>query len=407
MLKNLNIALYVTGSVAAYKSLHFTRLLTKKGANVRVLMTDGARSFVQPLSFEALSKNPVITCQSPGMRDGHVTHIELAQWSDVAIVMPADANTIAKVANGIADNEVTTTLLATDAPKIIVPAMNDRMLSNPATQRNLATLKQDGVVIVDPVVGMLAEGYRAKGRMADSETVLSHLAGLFDQRDDQEDVEQPLAHKKVLVTAGGTRQPLDPIRFITNSSSGRMGIAIAKAAQQLGATVTLICADVSVAIPDRMNVIRVQTTDELLDAVLTNLPDYDVLVMAAAVADFAPLQINDQKIKKETKAATFSIEFQSAPDILKSVAKIKRPDQYIVGFAAETNDISQNAQRKLVNKQLNMLVANDVSDSKIGFNSDDNQVTFLRPAQKPIQTAVLPKKAIAQQLMEIVASELD
>ncbi|MEJ6400572.1 bifunctional phosphopantothenoylcysteine decarboxylase/phosphopantothenate--cysteine ligase CoaBC [Nicoliella lavandulae] len=398
MFENLNVALYVTGSIAAYKSLMFTRLLVKAGANVRVLMTDGARQFIQPLSFQALAKHDVITTDTDGMHADQITHIELAQWTQLAIMMPADANTIAKVANGLADNEVTTTWLATSAPKVVVPAMNDQMLANPATQRNIDTLKHDGVTLIDPTVGFLAEGYQAKGRMAEPEDVLAQVELMLIKLNP----DAPLKHRKILVTAGGTRQPLDPVRFITNSSSGKMGIAIAKAAQRMGADVTLIAADVKIALPLGMRIVRVTTSAELCSTVLKLMPENDGLIMTAAVADFEPITVADHKIKKQQQSGEFTLQFREATDILKAVAKIKRPDQFTVGFAAETNDLKANAAKKLADKGLDLLVANDVSNPKIGFSSDDNQVTFLRPHAAPIQTPVLPKAAIAERLMQLV-----
>ncbi|UQS86645.1 bifunctional phosphopantothenoylcysteine decarboxylase/phosphopantothenate--cysteine ligase CoaBC [Nicoliella spurrieriana] len=401
MIQNLNVALYVTGSIAAYKSLLMTRLLVKAGANVRVVMTNGALDFIKPLSFQALSKHPVLTDHSFGMHDSDITHIELAQWSDLALVMPADANTIAKLANGLADNLATTTLLATSAPKMIVPAMNDQMLANPATQRNLEQLRTDGCKIVDPVVGFLAEGYQAKGRMAEPKTVFRLIERLTTPAADLK-----LKGKRVLVTAGATRQPIDPVRFITNSSSGKMGIAVASAAARLGADVTLICADVRVKVPDGIKVVSVVTSAELKTAVLKLMPETDVLVMTAAVADFESVHVAGQKIKKAAQSDLFTLQFREAADILKAVAKIKRPDQYTVGFAAETNDLRQNALKKLHAKGLNLLVANDVANPQIGFSSDNNQVTFLRAGHEPVQTPVLPKIAIAERLVNMVADDL-
>ncbi|MBW1605634.1 bifunctional phosphopantothenoylcysteine decarboxylase/phosphopantothenate--cysteine ligase CoaBC [Lactobacillus sp. Sy-1] len=405
MIKNLNVALYVTGSIAAYKSLVMTRLLVKAGANVRVLMTDGALEFIQPLSFQALSKHSVITNHSAGMDADQITHIEVAQWTDLAVVMPADANTIAKLANGIADDVISTTLLATDSQKLVVPAMNDHMLANPATQRNLATIKQDGIAIIAPTIGFLAEGYAAPGRMVEPELVMERIQTLVKLK--QTPPTHSLRGRRVLVTAGATRQPIDPVRFITNASSGKMGVSVAKAAADLGAEVTLICADVRVSIPAGIKVVNVVTSSELQAAVLQLMKTNDVLIMTAAVADFQSVRVQPQKIKKAAQSDTFTLHFREADDILKAVAKIKRSDQYTVGFAAETNDLRENALKKLRSKGLDLLVANDVSNPQIGFSSDDNQVTFLRTDHAPIQTKVLPKPAIAEQLVDLVAQDLN
>lgn len=396
MAKQQHVALYVTGSIAAYKALALTRLFVKDGAAVRVVMTKAAEAFVTPLSFQILSKNAVITEMFAGAQVKAVDHIELADWTDLAVVAPATADIIAKLANGIADDMASLTLLATTAPKLVVPAMNQHMLENAATKRNLDTLKQDGITVMTPASGFLAEGYSGRGRMPEPEAIMQTVKNLKPHT-------TPLTGKKVVVTAGGTRERIDPVRFITNDSSGKMGYAIAEEMQDKGADVTLISAPTKLEAPAGVNLVPVLTTEDLAEAVTKAFKQADILVMAAAVADFKPLNSADQKIKKSADNDQMTLQLTKTVDILKQVAKIKQPNQITVGFAAETQNLLDNAQQKLIGKQLDLLIANDVSKPGVGFNGDTNQVTILQPGQAPIKTKLADKHIIAKQVVDQIS----
>jgi len=394
-----HVALYVTGSIAAYKALTLTRLLIKSGAAVRVVMTKAAEAFVTPLSFQVLSKNAVATEMFAGTQVKAVDHIELADWTDLAVVAPASADIIGKLANGIADDMASLTLMATTAPKLVVPAMNQHMLDSAATNRNIAQLKQDGVTVMTPATGFLAEGYSGRGRMPEPAAIMQQIETLRPQT-------TPLTGKKVLLTAGGTRERIDPVRFITNDSSGKMGYAIAEEMQQRGATVTLISAPTKLTPPAGVSLIPVLTTEDLADAVTKAFKQTDILVMAAAVADFKPVNTADQKIKKSADNDQLTIKLTKTTDILKQVARLKQPGQITVGFAAETQNLLDNANQKLIAKQLDLLIANDVSKPGVGFNGDTNQVTILQPDQAPIKTTLADKHTIAKQVVDQISQRL-
>ncbi|GAX02747.1 phosphopantothenoylcysteine decarboxylase/phosphopantothenate-cysteine ligase [Secundilactobacillus pentosiphilus] len=399
MAEQQHVALYVTGSIAAYKALALTRLLVKDGAAVRVVMTRAAEAFVTPLSFQVLSKNAVATQMFSGTNVKAVDHVELADWTDLAVVAPATADIIGKLANGIADDMASLTLMATTAPKVVVPAMNQHMLDNRATQRNIATLQQDGMTVMTPASGFLAEGYNGRGRMPEPEAIMQTIKRMNRQA-------TPLTGKKVIVTAGGTRERIDPVRFITNDSSGKMGYAIAEEMKRRGADVTLISAPTKLEVPAGVNLVPVLTTEDLADAVTKAFKQADILVMAAAVADFKPVNSADQKIKKTADNDQMTIKLTKTADILKQVAKLKQPGQITVGFAAETQNLLDNAQQKLVNKQLDLLIANDVSKPGVGFNGDTNQVTILQPDQAPIKTQLADKHVIAKQVVDQISQRV-
>lgn len=399
MAEQQHVALYVTGSIAAYKALALTRLLVKDGAAVRVVMTKAAEAFVTPLSFQILSKNAVATQMFAGTSVKAVDHVELADWTDLAVVAPATADIIGKLANGIADDMASLTLMATTAPKLVVPAMNQHMLDNPATERNITTLEQDDITVMAPATGFLAEGYSGRGRMPEPKEIMQKIKGLTSQT-------TPLTGKKVIVTAGGTRERIDPVRFITNDSSGKMGYAIAEELKQRGAEVTLISAPTKLQVPTGINLVSVLTTEDLADAVTKAFKQADILVMAAAVADFKPVNSADQKIKKTADNDQMTIKLTKTADILKQVAKLKQPGQITVGFAAETQNLLDNAQQKLVNKQLDLLIANDVSKPGVGFNGDTNQVTILQPDQAPIKTQLADKHIIAKQVVDQISQRV-
>lgn len=390
------IVLYVTGSIAAYKAVYLMRILQKNGAEVRVVMTPFATKFVSKATFQTLSKHKVYDDESYFI-EARVTHIELAQWADISIVAPATADFIAKAANGIADNFAQTTFLATPSLKIVVPTMNDIMLKNDATKKNIATLQKNGVDVIDSDVGMLAEGYSAKGRMPDPENIVEHVIAKMSD-------ENKLKDLNFLVTAGGTREQIDPVRFISNRSSGKMGYAIAKAARDQGANVTLISANSSLPDPVGMKIIKVNSVDELQKEILTEFKKNNVLVMAAAVSDFKPKKIAKQKIKKLDDENSISLVLEKTTDILKEISKLKTNGQYVVGFAAETQSPEKNARIKLKKKNLDLIVLNDVSNPKIGFNSDLNQVTFITNNGIKKTTAVETKDKIATELIDIIVT---
>lgn len=396
-LENKKIGLIVTGGIAAYKSLGLVRSMVKQGAEVRVVMTNAATKFVTPLSFETLSKNNVLTDLFSEKESEHVAHIEFADWADLMVVAPATANMIAKMANGIADDFASTTLLATEAPKVVVPAMNEHMLMNPAMQRNLRLLEQDSVQVIEPETGFLAEGYSGKGRFPELETIMSVVNANFSDKD------KPLKGKNILVTAGGTQERIDPVRFIGNDSSGKMGFAIAIEAQKLGANVTLVSGVSKLPDPVGITTIRVKTAIELSEAITRHFAEQNILIMAAAVSDYRVQNVADQKIKKDEDTLTLTLE--KNPDILKQLGKIKQ-NQYLVGFAAETQNGLINAQEKLEKKNLNLLVLNDVSNAAIGFNSNENEVTLLRPQMENIFIKQTSKKQIARELLNVVISDL-
>ncbi|KRM77361.1 bifunctional phosphopantothenoylcysteine decarboxylase/phosphopantothenate--cysteine ligase CoaBC [Secundilactobacillus collinoides] len=400
MLNDKNVALYVTGSIAAYKSLYLTRLLVKAGARVRVVMTTAAQAFVTPMSFQVLSKNQVLTSAFDSKTPTAVDHIELADWTDYAIVAPASADIIGKLANGIADDMASLTLMATTAPILLAPAMNEHMLNQPAVQHNLNTLTTNGVHFVAPGTGFLAEGYEGKGRMAEPDTILAELQLLSRPK-------TVFSGKNVLVTAGGTRERIDPVRFITNDSSGKMGYAIAAELVNRGANVTLISAPTRLTVPNGTHLVPVTTTEDLADAVVHHFPKADILVMAAAVADFRPKTSVDQKIKKTADNDEMTLSLVKTTDILKTAASLKQPGQLTVGFAAETQNLITNATKKLTSKQLDLLVANDVSQPGVGFNGDTNQVTILSRDKTPVQTALVSKTAVAATVVDELARLVD
>ncbi|WP_302117663.1 bifunctional phosphopantothenoylcysteine decarboxylase/phosphopantothenate--cysteine ligase CoaBC [uncultured Limosilactobacillus sp.] len=394
------IAVYLTGSIAAYKGVEVIRGLQKMGHEVRVGMTGAATKLVTPATLFALTKEKVLT----DLWDEHSTpipHIELADWSELAVVVPASADIIAKIALGLADDAVSTTLLATAGPKIIVPAMNNHMWQAPATQRNISQLQQDGVNVMPPASGRLAEGYTGRGRLPEPVAICQYIKDFLATK-------KVLQGKKVIVTAGGTRENIDPVRFIGNRSSGKMGIAIAEAAAQAGAAVKLIVGQVSVDLPQSpaIEVVKITTTEDLFKALQEYFPENDILIMAAAVADYRPVDFTDHKIKKKVDNPNITLELTETVDVLKEIAKTKKKDQLVVGFAAETNDLLTNANRKLASKSADMIIANSVAGSDGAFGNDENQVTVLQKSQPPIKMARQSKSKVATKIIELISSKL-
>lgn len=396
------IAVYMTGGIALYKGIEVIRSLERDGHQVRVAMTESATKLVTPSTLHALTHHPVLTSLWND-NNSPVPHIELADWSDYAIVLPATANIIGKMAHGIADDAVSTSILATAVPKIVVPAMNTNMWNNPAVQRNVAQLRQDGVTVLEPAVGMLAEGYRGKGRLPEPSEIISQLRSIINGS-----IRGSLLGKKVLITAGGTREPIDPVRFIGNRSSGKMGIAIAKAAADAGATVELVLGQISVSQPvnPRINIYRVESTEEMQAKVTELFPAADILIMAAAVADFRPAQVANQKIKKQDDQERLGLQLVKTTDILKTVAEKKRTDQLVVGFAAETTDLVQNANSKLRRKNADIIIANSVAGDNGAFGSDLNQVTILQLGTEPVQWSKMTKIEVAIKLIQLLDTKI-
>ena len=364
------VVLGVTGGIAAYKACELLRLLQKQGMDVYVVMTKNACRFVTPLTFETLSGHPVAVDTFERPATWEVEHIALAKRADLFLIAPATANIIAKMACGIADDMLSTTVLATRAPVMIAPAMNTGMWDNPATQENLATLARRGVQIVAPVSGHLACGDSGAGKLEDvaviAQRALDVLSGL--KRD--------MTGLRVMVTAGPTREALDPVRYISNRSSGKMGYAIARAAARRGAQVTLLTGPVALDVPQGVEAVRFTTTQELLDCALARVDAQDVLIQAAAPADYRAMEVAPQKIKKQ-QGEDFVLRMIENPDVAATLGVKKRPDQVFVGFAAETNNVLEHAQGKLVRKNLDMIVANDVTQKGAGFDVDTNIVTLI------------------------------
>lgn len=365
-LEGRNILLGVSGGIAAYKSLELLRLLVKEGAKVWTVMTRSATEFVGPLSFQALSGNPVRTEMFSHTQEGQIQHIALADMAEVVVVAPATANLIAKMAHGLADDMLSTTLLAVRCPVVVCPAMNVNMYNHPATQRNLDVLKERDVWIVEPEEGELACGWEGKGRLADPEVIVETIKAALSPQD--------LAGEKVLVTAGPTWEALDPVRFISNRSSGKMGFAVARVAKRRGAQVTLVSGPTGLRPPPGVRFVQVESASQMRDVVMEYLGEATVVVKAAAVADYRPEEIHDDKIKKEQE--NYVLSLTRTEDILAQVGA-QKGDRILVGFAAETRALLENAKEKLKRKNLDWIVANDITKPGSGFATETNQVTLI------------------------------
>lgn len=397
MFNQMKIAFYVTGGIASYKSVSLMRELIKAGAEVKVAMTPSATKFVSPLTFQVLSKQTVHVDTFSENDPKFVQHIHFADWADFSIVAPATANTLAKLANGIADNFVTSALLATTTPVFIVPAMNEHMYEHPATQTNIQILKDRGAYIMEPATGFLAEGYSGKGRFPDSTIILDEIEGLIINQSDS----LPLQGKQILVTAGGTKERIDPVRYISNDSSGRMGHAIAEAAMKKGADVILITAS-ELAVHSQIKQIKVESAQEMYESVDANFENTNVLIMAAAVSDYTPVKQENHKMKKKDE---LSIELKKTKDILKEMGQ-KKTHQLLVGFAAETDNIEEYALKKLKEKNVDFIVANDVSRRDRGFNSNENEVIIYSKQDDPVLISLSDKSRIAERIIELVIEQL-
>ena len=454
-LRGRSIVVGVTGGIAAYKAAALVSRLTQRGADVRVIMTESATRFVSPLTFQALSRNPVYTDIFEERDPSVISHIDLADHADLFIVAPATANIIAKMAHGLADDMLSTTLLATTAPILVAPAMNVHMYAHPAVQANLRLLAERGVRFAEPGTGPLACGYVGKGRMAEPEEILAAAEALLAEADaggariaggtgaagagtawgrlrtadpvcapDGSGAGEPreaagpgaaearaadgasrgpLAGRRVVVTAGGTVERIDPVRYITNDSSGKMGIAIAEAARDLGAEVTLVAARVSVPLPGGVEIVRVESAEEMLRAVMERFDAADVVVKAAAVADYRPAVRHASKVKKHEDRLVLALE--RTPDILAEAGR-RKTRQLLIGFAAETENLEANAMDKLRRKNCDLVVANDVTEPGAGFNADTNSVIVFDADGRAAEWTLMTKREIGLRLMRLAAERL-
>lgn len=392
-LKGKTVVLGVTGGIAAYKSCELVSRLKKAGAQVHVIMTKNACQFVAPLTFETLSGHPVVCDTFERPETWEVEHVALAKKADLFVVAPATANILAKMTWGIADDMLSTTVLATKAPVLAAPAMNTGMWENAATQENVQKLAARGIRFIGPEGGYLACGDTGKGRMSEPNDIYREIETLLCAGQDMQGL-------SVLVTAGPTRERIDPVRFITNRSSGKMGYAIAQAAAERGAKVTLISGPVNLSAPDGVEVVPVESTRDLYDAMMARCGEADIVIQSAAPADFTPVKQAKQKIKKQN-GSELTLTFAQTPDVAAAVGEKKRPGQILVGFAAETNDVLENAEGKLRRKNLDMIVANDVTAPGAGFDVDTNVVAFVT-RDKTEQMPMLLKSQVAGELLDRV-----
>ncbi len=393
MEKQREVVLGVTGGIAAYKSAAIVSRLRKAGVNVHVVMTKNATEFVTPLTFETLSANPVVTDTFDRPERWEVEHIALAKRAEVFVIAPATANILAKMAWGIADDMLSTTVLATRAPVLVAPAMNTAMWTAAATQENVAVLRRRGVRLIGPEGGFLACGDTGAGRMSEPETIVEAVLALLRKKQD-------MVGLKVMVTAGATRERLDPVRYLTNDSSGKMGFALAAAARDRGAEVTLVCGATTADTPAGIPIKRVESTQQLYEAVTSLAPSMDVVIQAAAPADYRFATRYDQKLKKQA-GAPLVLEMVENPDIAAAVGQMKKPGQTLVGFAAETEKVTEHAMAKLKKKNLDLIVANDVTAPGAGFNVDTNIATLI--TRQGMETRGLQsKRALAEDILDQV-----
>jgi len=391
-----NIVLGVTGGIASYKAIDLTSKLIQSGHAVRVVLTDNTTEFVTPLAFQAISRNHVYTNTFLEEDPSHIAHINIGEWADIIAVVPVTANTISKFANGIYDNMLLNVLAANTKPVLMAPAMNVHMLRQPSVQENIDKLRSQGVEFIDSETGFLACGYNAKGRLASVPDIMKKINSMLNRKQD-------LKGKKVLVTAGPTRERLDPIRYLSNFSSGKMGYSIADSFSRRGAEVILVSGPVSIQTPNVSAVIDVESTAEMFEAVKNHL-DADIGIFTAAVSDFTVKEKSGQKIKKKAGSPPV-IELTETEDILK-YAGHHSDGMYVIGFAAETEDVENYALGKLQAKKADVIIMNDVSDTSIGMNSDDNEVTMLFKDGEKIPLAKMPKTALAEEIAAVIAGKV-
>jgi phosphopantothenoylcysteine decarboxylase/phosphopantothenate--cysteine ligase len=395
-----HILLGVTGSIAAYKAAEIASKLTQAGAQIDVVLTEAAQKFIAPITFQSVTGRRAYTDADLWGSEAHVLHVGLANTAELLVIAPCTADTLAKLTHGNADNLLTITALASTCPLLIAPAMDGGMFAHPATQVNLATLRERGATIVGPAQGHLASGSSGIGRMLEPFEILGHIRLLLGSKGS-------LAGRNVVVTAGGTQEPLDPVRVLTNRSSGKQGYAIAQAALDAGAHVVLVSGPTDLEAPVGARLVHVQTIEQMMEAVLTACVGADALVMAAAAGDFRPKQTAKNKLKRRDGVP--KLEFESAPDILKAVTALEtdsgRP-RLVVGFAAESQDLIRNATEKLKSKNLDLIVANDISDPNSGFGSDFNRVTLLFPDGKKEEFPLMSKTEVAEAVIAQIAPML-
>lgn len=389
------ILLAVTGGIAAYKAIDLTSKLTQSGYEVRVMLTNHAQKFVTPLAFQAISRNAVYTDTFIEENPSEIQHIALGDWADAIIVAPATANTIAKLSVGIADDLVTSTLLATETPKFIAPAMNVHMYENKRTQQNINILKEDGYHFIETGSGFLACGYVAKGRMEEPLQIVSVIDAHFQNSNRL--ANSSFQDKRALVTAGPTIEVIDPVRFVSNRSSGKMGYAIAEALRNRGAIVTLVAGPTTLEDPKDIEVIHVQSAEEMFEQVTSRFDEQDIVVKAAAVSDYTPVDVLEHKMKKQD--GDLSVSFKRTKDILKYLGEHKT-SQYLIGFAAETEDIENYAQQKLRKKNADVIISNNVGDMSIGFSSDDNELTMHFKNNEKVNIKKGKKVVLAAQILD-------
>ena len=393
------VALGITGGIAAYKAAEVLRGLQRAGCTVRVGMTKRACEFIQPLTFRALSGSHVIVDDYAPDNPDPIAHITFSQTVDVFLIAPATANIISKLANGIADDFLTSTYLACTAPVLIAPAMNTSMWHHPATQRNLQQLRADGVFVIEPDEGEMACGTIGPGRLSEPDRIVAAALDLLENS--RKERARDLTGEQLLITVGATREAIDPVRFLSNNSSGRMGFAIAEAAKQRGAEVTLIAGVTNTPPPRNVEIIRVNSADEMHVAVMHDLTRASIFIGAAAVADYRPVKRSPEKIKKTE--SSLSLELERTPDILREVANTKQDGLLVIGFAAETENVLQNAREKLNTKNLDAIVANDVSQDGVGFDSVTNEVTIIsRDRNAPIHVPLMAKTSVADIILDEV-----
>jgi len=391
LLKGKKILLGITGSIAAYKSVFFVRLLVKAGAEVKVIMTKGAKDFVTPLTFSTLSKNNVLSDLFD--EETWANHVLLGRWADAMVIAPASCNTIAKMANGLCDNLLLAVYLSSKAPVLIAPAMDEDMWQHPATQKNIDILNRNGDAFLPVNKGELASGFTGEGRMAEPEEMIKYLQDFFEKK-------KNLKGKKALVTAGPTYEAIDPVRFISNHSSGKMGVAIADELYKQGADVNLVLGPSAIKPESGIKLERVTSAEQMYIACMRNFSTYDIVVMAAAVADYSPRTIYNKKIKK--KSEEFSLELKKTKDILSEAGKRKSEKQTLVGFALETNDEKENAIKKLKQKNADLIILNSMNDKGAGFGVETNRITIFDKNRKEYKFSMKTKKEVAQDIVNTI-----
>ncbi len=395
--KKFRVGLGVSGGIAAYKAIEVLRLLQKSGCDVRAAMTKHATEFIQPLTFRALTENYVLVDDYAPENPDPIAHINFSQNIDLLLIVPATANILAKFANGIADDFLSSTYLASNSPVMVAPAMNVTMWNHPATQRNIERLKKDGVYFIEPIAGELACKTVGTGKLEDVENIAKQALKLLSTRHSALGT-QDLLEEKILITVGGTREVIDPVRFISNHSSGKMGFAVAAAAAKRGARVTVVCGVTTVEPPENVEVIKAVSAEEMFEEVMKKLPETTVFIGAAAVADYRPRNIANAKIKK-TGQDVLTLELEKTPDILSNVSNNRHNGLLVVGFAAETNDVAAYAKSKMEKKNLDLVVANDITKDGAGFNTDTNIATIIT-RENEIDMPLMSKRDLADKILD-------